>query len=82
MAHCSCKGDKFVKAIQSKLKDARIECLKAPADELTSDILRALRAIILKEKGNSILANVSVGSKIQAIAVQRYGYDKALLCGT
>ena len=32
------------------------------------DILRALRIIILKEKGNSILVNVSVGSKIQAIA--------------
>jgi hypothetical protein len=30
--------------------------------------LRALRTIILKEKGNSILVNVSVGSKIQAIA--------------
>ena len=35
------------------------------------DILKALRIIILKEKGNSILVNVSivsVGSKIQAIA--------------
>jgi uncharacterized protein DUF6293 len=32
------------------------------------DILRALRTIILKEKGNSILVNVSVGSKIQAIS--------------
>jgi uncharacterized protein DUF6293 len=30
--------------------------------------LRALRTIILKEKSNSILVNVSVGSKIQAIA--------------
>src|ERR687884_2116306 len=63
------KGDKFVKAIQSKLKDARIECLKTPADRIDLfDILRALRTIILKEKGNSILVNVSVGSKIQAIA--------------
>jgi hypothetical protein len=63
------KGDKFVKAIESKLKDARIECLKAPADRIDLfDILRALRTIILKEKGNSILVNVSVGSKIQAIA--------------
>jgi uncharacterized protein DUF6293 len=63
------KGDKFVKAIQSKLKDARIECLKAPADRIDLfDILRALRTIILKEKENSILVNVSVGSKIQAIA--------------
>ena len=63
------KGDKFVKAIQSKLKDARIECLLAPSDRIDLfDILRALRTIILKEKGNSILVNVSVGSKIQAIA--------------
>jgi uncharacterized protein YehS (DUF1456 family) len=32
------------------------------------DVLRVLRTIILKEKDNSILVNVSVGSKIQAIA--------------
>jgi hypothetical protein len=63
------KGDKFVKAIQSKLKDARIECLQARADRIDLfDILRALRTIFLQEKGNSILVNVSVGSKIQAIA--------------
>ncbi len=63
------KGDKFVKAIQSKLEDARIDCLQAQADRIDLfDILRALRIIILKEKGNSILVNVSVGSKIQAIA--------------
>src|ERR687885_1946443 len=63
------KGDKFVKAIQAKLKDARIECSKALADRIDLfDILRVLRTIILKEKGNSILVNVSVGSKIQAIA--------------
>jgi Family of unknown function (DUF6293) len=63
------KGDKFVKSIQSKLKDARIDCLQAQADRIDLfDILRALRTIVLKEKGNSILVNVSVGSKIQAIA--------------
>lgn len=63
------KGDKFVKAIQSKLKDARIECLQAQANRIDLfDILRALRTIFLQEKGNSILVNVSVGSKIQAIA--------------
>jgi hypothetical protein len=63
------KGDKFVTVIESKLKDARIECLQASADRIDLfDILRALRTIILKEKGNSILVNVSVGSKIQAIA--------------
>jgi Domain of unknown function (DUF6293)/DUF6293 C-terminal winged helix domain len=63
------KGDKFVKAIRSNLSDARIDCLTAPADRIDLfDILRALRTIIIKERGNSILVNVSVGSKIQAIA--------------
>jgi Family of unknown function (DUF6293) len=63
------KGDKFVKAIQSKLKDARIECLQTQADRIDLfDILRALRMIFLKERENSILVNVAVGSKIQAIA--------------
>jgi hypothetical protein len=63
------KGDKFVKAIQSKLRNARIECLQTQADRIDLfDILRALRMIFLKERENSILVNVSVGSKIQAIA--------------
>src|SRR6266513_5670574 len=63
------KGGRFVKLIQAKLKDARIDCLQAQADRIdVFDILRALRTIVLREKGNSILVNVSVGSKIQAIA--------------
>ena len=63
------KGGKFVKVIQSKLKDARIECLQAQADRIDLfDILRALRTIFLQEKGNSISVNVSARSKIQAIA--------------
>ena len=63
------KGDEFVKAIQWKLNDGRIECLQASADRIDLfDISKALRTIILKEKGNSILVNVSVDSKIQAIA--------------
>ena len=63
------KGDKFVKEIQSILRNARIECLQTQADRIDLfDILRALRTIFLKERGNSILVNVSVGSKIQAIA--------------
>jgi hypothetical protein len=63
------KGGKFVKAIQSKLRDARIDYVLAQADRIDLfDILRALRTIFLREKGNSILVNVSVGSKIQAIA--------------
>jgi uncharacterized protein DUF6293 len=63
------EGHQFVKSIRDKLKQARIECLQTEADRVELfDILRALRIIILKEKGNSILVNVSVGSKIQAIA--------------
>ena len=63
------KGDRFVKSIEARLNDARIECLQAQADRIDLfDILRALRIIVLREKGNSILVNVSVGSKIQAIA--------------
>jgi Family of unknown function (DUF6293) len=63
------KGHQFVAAIQEELKQARIECLQMEADRTELfHTLRALRIIILKEKGNSILVNVSVGSKIQAIA--------------
>ena len=63
------KGHQFVAAIREKLKEARIECPQMEADRTELfDTLRALRIIILKEKGNSILVNVSVGSKIQAIA--------------
>ena len=63
------KGGKFVKTIESKLKDARIHCMHAGADRIDLfDILRALRTIFLREQGNSILVNVSSGSKIQAIA--------------
>jgi Family of unknown function (DUF6293) len=63
------EGHQFVNSIRDKLKQARIECLQMEADRVELfDILRALRIIILKEKGNSILVNVSVGSKIQAIA--------------
>jgi len=63
------KGHQFVASIRDKLKQARIECLQTEADRTELfDTLRTLRIIILKEKGNSILVNVSVGSKIQAIA--------------
>ena len=67
--HKEDEGDKFVKLIQAKLKTSRIECLQEQADRIDLfDVLRVLRTIILKEKDNSILVNVSVGSKIQAIA--------------
>jgi len=63
------EGHQFVKSIRDMLKQARIECLQTEADRVELfDILRALRIIILKEKGNSILVNVSMGSKSQAIA--------------
>jgi Family of unknown function (DUF6293) len=63
------EGHKFVRSIQDRLKQARIEYQQAEADRIDLfDVLRALRVIILKEKANSILVNVSVGSKIQAIA--------------
>src|SRR6266702_1409989 len=62
------EGHQFVNSIRDKLNQERIECLQMEADRVELfDILRALRIIILKEKGNSILVNVSVGSKIQAM---------------
>jgi len=63
------KGRQFVTSIREKLKQERIECLQMEADRTELfDTLRTLRIIILREKGNSVLVNVSVGSKIQAIA--------------
>jgi Family of unknown function (DUF6293) len=48
---------------------SNIECKKAKANRTDLfDILRAFHQIILEEKSNSIFVNVSVGSKIQAIA--------------
>ena len=76
--------------IKEKFSNAGIDCQQSTADRTDLfDILRALRSIILKEKGNSILVNVSVGSKIQAIAsmmacmmFKRPSNDKAILCDT
>jgi len=63
------KGGLYAEAIEKRLKISHIECRQASADRIDLfDILRALRMIILREKGNYILVNVSVGSKIQAIA--------------
>jgi hypothetical protein len=63
------KGHQFAASIQNKFEQARIECLQTKADRTELfHTLRVLRIIILKERGNSILVNVSVGSKIQAIA--------------
>ena len=63
------KGDVFVSLIRERFRNAGIDCQQSTADRTDLfDILRALRSIIIKENGNSILVNVSVGSKIQAIA--------------
>jgi hypothetical protein len=50
------KGNSFVESIEKKLKAENIQCRQAPADRIDLfDILRALRSIILREKGNYIL---------------------------
>jgi Family of unknown function (DUF6293) len=68
-SHQENRGSPYAKSIARKLKESNIECQQASADRIDLfDILRALRTIIIHEKGNHILVNVSVGSKIQAIA--------------
>jgi hypothetical protein len=68
-SHQEDKGSPYAKSIARKLKESNIDCQQASADRIDLfDILRALRTIIMREKGNHILVNVSVGSKIQAIA--------------
>jgi hypothetical protein len=68
-SHQEDKGSPYAQTIAKKLKAANIYCQQAPADRIDLfDILRALRTIIMHEKGNHTLVNVSVGSKIQAIA--------------
>ena len=63
------KGSKFKTKIKSQLEELNIECLEEYADRKDLfDTLRALRSIIVKEKGNNIMVNVSTGSKIQSIA--------------
>jgi hypothetical protein len=63
------KGSPYAKSIARKLKESNIDCQQASADRIDLfDILRVLRTIIMHEKGNHLLVNVSVGSKIQAIA--------------
>lgn len=45
------EGSKFVKLIQRKLKEVRIECFEGEADRIDLfDILRVLRIIILRKK--------------------------------
>lgn len=62
-------GQPFSKLISERLEKDQIEFKMEYADRTDLfDTLRVLRRIILKEKNNAMLVNVSVGSKIQAIA--------------
>src|ERR1043165_3961407 len=62
-------GQPFSKLISERLEKDQIEFKMEYADRTDLfDTLRVLRSIVLKEKNNAILVNVSVGSKIQAIA--------------
>ena len=62
-------GIPFRETIEAALKGARIEYKHLDADRTDLfDTLRALSSIIMAEKNNLIYVNVSVGSKIQAIA--------------
>lgn len=62
-------GKSFSKSIGNQLLDAGIEYEVENADRTQLfDTLKALRTIIYREKKNAIFVNVSVGSKIQAIA--------------
>ena len=68
-SHGEDRGSPYAKSIARKLKESNIDCQQASADRIDLfDILRVLRTIIMHEKGNHLLVNVSVGSKIQAIA--------------
>ena len=62
-------GESFSNSISKQLSETGIEYEFENADRTQLfDTLRALRTIIFKEKKNAIFVNVSVGSKIQAIA--------------
>ncbi|MEP6576557.1 MAG: DUF6293 family protein [Nitrososphaerota archaeon] len=63
------EGKPFRTEVSKQLLKANIECKIEGADRTDLfDNLRVLRKIIQSEKRNSILVNVSVGSKIQSIA--------------
>jgi hypothetical protein len=67
--HTDEKGNFFIAQIEKNLKNHNIEIKKTQAERTDLfDNLRAFHQIILEEKPNSIFVNVSVGSKIQAIA--------------
>jgi len=63
------EGIHFLEAVKKELDRGNIEFREERADRTDLfDTLRAFRSILLKEKENNMLVNVSAGSKIQAIA--------------
>jgi hypothetical protein len=67
--HTDEKGNFFITQIVKNVENNNIEIKKTQADRTDLfDTLRAFHQVILEEKSNSIFVNVSVGSKIQAIA--------------
>lgn len=63
------EGLSFADKIERQLKESSIECKREMADRTDLfDSLRAFKGIIAKESNHTVFVNVSVGSKIQAIA--------------
>ena len=62
------KAGPFITEITSRLKELGIEIVEKPHDRRDLfQIIRAVKNIIEKERGNDIYANLASGSKIQAI---------------
>jgi len=63
------KAGPFVEKIKRQLKKANIEVVTASHDRLDLyKIIKSIKEIIEKEKGNNVYVNLASGSKIQAIA--------------
>ncbi|MCZ6581802.1 MAG: DUF6293 family protein, partial [Thaumarchaeota archaeon] len=63
------KAGPFVEKIKKQLKKANIEVVTASHDRLDLyKIIKSIKEIIEKEKGNNVYVNLASGSKIQAIA--------------
>jgi len=63
------KAVSFYDSISKKLKKLNIDVVKEPHDRLDLfKIIKSVREIIEREKGNIIYVNLASGSKIQSIA--------------
>lgn len=63
------EGLSFADKIERQLKESGIECKQETADRTDLfDSLRAFKGIMARESSHAVFVNVSVGSKIQAIA--------------